>query len=95
MGYHCLNLEFTKQEKTSLYDWYFAIHNELEIKLCFEHSSLAGDDLSSMNVIISIRGNVIYNTNYRFISLNSVQHKLDEITNYFKVLNQHLIEIKI
>jgi len=93
MSFHCLNLELPKQEKTSLYDWYGAKYEDLEIKLCLENSNLAGENTPTMIISILIRGQIIFNTEYRFISSNTVQHKLDEITHMFQTLNGYLNKI--
>jgi len=95
MAFNCLNLDLLKQERTSLYDWYGAKHGDLEIRLCLENSNLAGENSPTMIVSILIRGNIIFNTEYRFISSNTIQHKLDEITHMFQSLNIYLNDLKI
>jgi hypothetical protein len=95
MAFHCFNLELIKQEKTSLYDWYGAKYGDLELKLCLENSNLAGENSPTMIFSILIRGNIIFNTEYRFISSSTIQHKLDEITHMFQTLNFYLVDLKI
>jgi hypothetical protein len=93
MAFHLLNLELHRQEKTSLYECFQAEFKDLKLTLCLENSNLAGDNTPSIIVCIFVRGHIVSRQEFRFISTNSIQHKLDEITHSFEILNNHLNEL--